>query len=166
MGAFDYLLTLLASQREVLLRLQTLCRQERECLLNGQLDRLEEIVTEQQNLLTKQAALSTRITSTLGRVGQDYQLGDDTSLSHVADQLFTGGEGRNRAQLSPGVEVDVGRAPARGTREFGYLAQQALKYVDFTLKLISKSKDGPTPYLPPAHTAQRRSLQLLMDNRA
>ncbi len=164
MGATEHLLVLLANQREVLTRLQELGRTERESLLNSQLDQLEGIVQEQGRLLSSQARLSSRIAQLLARLSQELQLTGTPTLSNIAESL-TGPDAqtiRSYCRELNAMAEDV----QREGRVNWYLSQHALKYVDFTIKLIGRSKDGPMPYLPTAQPRAARPMQFLLDNQA
>ncbi len=164
MGVSEQLLILLGNQREVLLRLHELCRQERESLLNSAVDRLEAIIQEQSKLLATQSRLSARIAYALQRLAAEQRLTGAPTLSQVAAAL-------------PAPDGDTLRAHSHALAELAdtvqqegrvnwYLSQQAMKYMDFTLKLIGRSKEGPQPYVPTAHLRDTRPMQLLLDNRA
>jgi len=162
MSAMDHLLGLLASQQDVLSRLQELCREERACLLNSQLDRLDDITQEQRTLLTSQAHLSTRIIQTLDRAGIELGLTGRMSLARVAENAQGPVTERVREFYSD-ISAMADELQREG-RVNWYLAQQALKYVDFTLKLVGRAKEGPLPYTPHAQAGSMRSTQLLMDS--
>jgi flagellar biosynthesis/type III secretory pathway chaperone len=162
MEAIDRLLPLLGNQREVLLRLLELVHEERTYLLNSQLDHLETAVEAQGNLLAKEAALSTQITRVLDRLGKELHISGRASLARIIEHL-TGSVAdelrdyyRSLTQLADQLQ--------REGRINWHLAQQALKYVDFTLKLIGDAKHQPVSYGPSAHRARGKSTQLLMDS--
>jgi flagellar biosynthesis/type III secretory pathway chaperone len=162
MSEIDRLVALLENQQQALTRLLELAREERCCLLEGHLDRLTEIVQEQTALLADHGRLSAHITTTLERMAAAAQLAGRVSLANIIPCVDEARAGKvrlyYRALTSAADELQ------RESRVNWYLAQQALKYVDFTLKFIGQAKDGPLPYAPPVHTAQRRSMQFLMDS--
>ncbi|HEY3418643.1 MAG TPA: flagellar protein FlgN [Armatimonadota bacterium] len=162
MSEIDRLVPLLASQQQALTRLLELAREERSCLLEGHLDRLTEIVQEQTTLLTDHGRLSKQITSSLERIAAARQLSGRVSLARIIpcvdDKRASQVRLYYRALTSAADELQ------RESRVNWYLAQQALKYVDFTLKFIGQAKDGPLPYAPPQQSGQPRAVQLLMDS--
>lgn len=163
MTAIDHLMSLLGTQREVLQRLLDLVREERACLLSSKLERLEAIIEEQTTLLAQQGACATRIVRTLDTLTNQLQVTGRASLANIAPHL-----------PSPAAE-QAGRyyreltALADDLQQEGrvnwHLAQQALTYVDFTLKLIGRAKSGPLPYTPDMQHA-KVALRLLVDNHA
>lgn len=162
MNLIDHLLSHLGTQRDVLLRLQALSQEERTCLLNSRLDRLEEITAEQQVLLTTQAQLSHRITNHLERLGAELQLSGRITLSRIAETI-TGPQAATLQAYYREI-TEVAEYVQREGRVNWYLSQQALKYVDFTLKLLGRVKSGPALYTPRVQEKSNRSMQLLMDS--
>ncbi|MHB9024212.1 MAG: flagellar protein FlgN [Armatimonadota bacterium] len=162
MSGIDHLFTLLESQQQVLTRLLELTREERGCLLDGRLDRLTEIVREQAAQLTEQGRLSTQITTSLERLAAARQFSGRISLARFTECLDEPHAGRMRRHYR--ALTAAADELQRESRVNWYLAQQAMRYVDFTLQCIGHAKDGPLPYMSPLHTKQRRAVQLLMDS--
>jgi flagellar biosynthesis/type III secretory pathway chaperone len=163
MSPTDALLNLLVRQQEVLTRLLELCREERACLLDSELPRLEVIIDAQSSLLSEQARINARIVQVLDTMGTELGLAGRCSLARVMEQL--GDEGaRYRTHYQRLHELT--ETVQREARVNWHLAHQALKYVDYTLKVLGRAKEGPEPYSPFALTGSSRRLQLLMDSSA
>lgn len=163
MSALESLLALLARQHALFSRLQALVQEERACLLNSELDRLEGIVQEQSALLTEQSLLSSRVLSTLEGVKTALRLDGRLSLARLAEYLDDPAQAatvRNYHRELAGMADEIQR---EGQVNW-HLAQQALKYVDFTLKMIGRSKEGPLPYTPTAQDGPQKPVQLVMDS--
>ena len=166
MGATATLLGLLKQQQDVLARLQALCAEQRECILGSDIIRLDVVTQQQQSLLAAQAALSTRITRVLEGMCRDLALDGPPSLARLAETL-TGDDSRQVRQFHQDIRRRAAEIQRDGRLNW-YLAQQALRYIDFTLKLVGHAQDGPQPYLHLhlARSQRAQAMHLLMDDRA
>lgn len=162
MTATNHLLSLLASQRDVLSRLLEHVRDERQCLLNNRIDQLDLIISNQAALLAQQHQLSTRITRTLTRIGAEMQLDGRMSLARIAEHLPSPAAEQARAYYR--TLTNLAEELQREGRVNWHLAQQALNYVDFTLRLIGQVKSGPLPYVPPTQRDGCTPMQLMLDS--
>ena len=163
MIAVDHLLDLLEQQQEILARLRALIHQERESLLDGNLGQVEEVTNVQSHLLAQQAKLSARIAALLRQLGGQLHLDGHISLAKIVDFLSDEQAHRVRAyyQEISSLAEDV----QREGRLNWHLSQQALKYVEFTLRTIGRAKESPAPsYAPAARAGHERPIQLLMDS--
>lgn len=161
MTALEHLLSLLGNQREVCQRLLELVREERSCLLNSRLDCLEAIVEEQSALLAKQGAGSTLISRDLERLADELCIEGRISLARLIEHLPASPAEQARAYYRDLTTLadDI----QREGRVNWHLAQQALSYVDFTLRMVGRAKAGPQPYAVSA-SQDRTAVRLLMDN--
>jgi flagellar biosynthesis/type III secretory pathway chaperone len=161
MGANEILINLLDHQRGVLARLRELIDEERTCILDSKIERLQEIVEEQKLVLAEQARLSAQIMRLLDRIGNQVHSEETFSLSMVIQYLpepLASTVSDYQRELSAAlIEIQ------REGRINWYLAQQALKYVDFTLRLISNNST-PQTYQARPQSEPRRSARLLMDS--
>jgi len=165
MGAIATLLSLLQQQQEVLARLQALCAEQRECILSSDIDRLDAVAQQQQALLAAQATLSARVIRILDTLGHNFSLTGTPSLARIAETL-TGDDGRQVRHFYQDISRRAGEIQREG-RVNWYLAQQALSYIDFTLKLVGSAQEGPMPYLHLTRSPQSTPTHhLLMDDRA
>ncbi len=161
MGASEILVNLLEHQRGVLSRLRELIDEERTCILDSKIERLQEIVEEQKLVLAEQSRLSAQITKLLDKIGNQVQSNELFSLSmviqYLPEPIATTVENYQRELSSALIDIQ------REGRINWYLAQQALKYVDFTLRLISNN-GSPQTYQQRPNSEPRRSARLLMDS--
>jgi len=162
MNTAKLLLALLGNQRDLLLQLLEITREERACLLSNRLERLEEIVEEQARNLHEQAGLSRRIVRTLERLSHAREGADPISLTGIFDAL-TAAEARDARAFYQELSALAADIQREG-RVNWHLAQQAIHYVEYTLKLIGRAKDGPRTYSPVQHGESRRPIQLLVDS--
>ena len=163
MNTPELLLALLGNQRDLLLHLLELTREERACLLYNRLERLEQIVEEQSQVLLEQTGLSRRITRALERLRHARQENAATvSLTGILDLLSEAeaGEVRILSQELSGLASEI----QREGRVNWHLAQQAIHYVEYTLRLIGRAKDGPRPYASSPGGEPRHPIQLLVDS--
>jgi flagellar biosynthesis/type III secretory pathway chaperone len=161
MGANEILINLLEHQQGVLARLRELIDEERSCILDSKIERLQDIVEEQKLVLAEQARLSAQIIRLLDRIGNQVQSDESFSLSMVIKYLpepFATTVTNYQRELSTAL-LDI----QREGRINWYLAQQALKYVDFTLRLISNNGTSQT-YQARPQSEPRRSARFLMDS--
>jgi flagellar biosynthesis/type III secretory pathway chaperone len=161
MGANEILINLLEHQRGVLTRLRELIDAERTCILDSKIEELQKIVEEQKLVLAEQARLSTQIIRLLDRIGNQVQSEETFSLSMVIKYLpepMAETVANYQRELSTAL-IDI----QREGRINWYLAQQALKYVDFTLRLISNN-GTPQTYQARQQSEPRRSTRFLMDS--
>ncbi len=164
MHGIDELLGLLEAQQTLLTRLLGLTREERDCLLDSRLDRLEAIVAEQTELLTAQRTLSTRIAAQLARLAADQGLEGRITLARVAETLPEPAAAHVTTYYR--TITTLTETVQREGRTNWHLSQQALKYVDFTLKLIGRAGEGARLYSPTAQAAPRPAVQLWLDRSA
>ena len=164
MGATSTLLSLLRQQQEILARLQALCAEQRDCILSSDIARLDAVAQQQQPLLAAQAVLSTRIIRALENLYRDLSLTGPPSLARLAEVL-TGEDDRQIRHYYQDIRHRASEVQREG-RVNWYLAQQALKYIDFTLKLVGHAKDGPKPYLHLGRSLPAPAMHLLMDDHA
>lgn len=159
--ATENLLNLLESQRGVFCRLLELVRQERACLLHSRLDSLDAIINEEVALLSQQRINASHITRELERLAMLLGLDGHVTLARVTEHLppsrATRLQDYYRELHSLAIELQ------HEGRVTWQLAQQALSYVDFTLKLIGQAKAGPVPYSPHVKTSSRAALRMLVD---
>lgn len=161
MSAIERLESLLGSQQEGLSRLLDLCHQERQCLLQGHLQQLEPITREQAELLARQSILSMHIFTALEHAAGALGLPEHAALQDVIDRLEAPRNPRLQ-QLARSL-MELASTLQQEGRINWHLAQQALRYVDFTLKVIGKAKDGPQTYSPMTQAAPAAA-QLLVDS--
>jgi hypothetical protein len=162
MSAIERLEALLESQREGLSRLLDLCHAERQCLLQGHLQQLEPITREQAELLARQSVLSMHVYTALEQTARALDLPEHAALQDVAARLEAP-HGPRVQQLSRAL-MELAATLQQEGRVNWHLAQQALRYVDFTLKVIGKAKDGPRPYALPSQSVPATAAQLLVDS--
>jgi flagellar biosynthesis/type III secretory pathway chaperone len=162
MDAMTILTSLLDAQREALLRLQQLCRDERAALMSSDVEQLAAITEAQQEMMARQSRLSGRITQLLATLATQLGLAAP-SLREVAAAL--GGEAATTLSTYHRELTALSDDVQRESRVNWYLVQHALKYMEFTLSLVGKSQEGPTPYLPPTRSAPR-AMHVLMDHHA
>jgi hypothetical protein len=162
MRAIERMESLLAAQQVGLSRLLALCEQERTCLLNGNIQQLDTVTREQAELLARHAILCTQTFSALEAAASQLHLPAQTAMSALLAHLDlpTG----QRLQSSARILTEMADTLQREGRINWHLAQQALRYVDFTLKVISQAKDGPRPYAPSTQPPPAMSAQLLVDS--
>ncbi|HOF86723.1 MAG TPA: flagellar protein FlgN [Armatimonadota bacterium] len=162
MKALEQLERLLEAQRDGLARLLDLCARERECLLAAGIAELDAITHAQAELLARQAWLCTQTFTALEALAQRLEMPPHTALSELIPRLDaeTGARIQRRAQ---GL-TELADAVQREGRVNWHLAQQALRYVDFTLKVIGQAKEGPHPYAPVKPSAPQQGARLLMNS--
>ena len=161
MNTAERLLVLLGTQRELLMRLLELTREERACLLHSRLEQLATIVEEQSAALQEQADLSRRITQCLERSCPGSPRGAVTLTALLAS--LTEPEARRVRAYADEVAALSANIQREG-RVNWHLAQQAMRYVDYTLQLIGRAKVGPLPYTALPHAGARPSVQMLVDS--
>jgi len=162
MNSIDHLLSLLGGQRDILTRLLELVREERSCLLHNQTERLETVIDEQVALLAEQQASSGNITREIENLSASLHIDGARSLTRViehlplpqARQLRTAH--RELSALSTELQRE-GRITWR-------MAQQAMNYIEFALKLIGRAKIGAVPYTSPTRAGAKMPLQVMIDN--
>jgi hypothetical protein len=162
MTTHNLLISRLEIQREVLLRLLELNREERACILGHQLDRLEEIISEQATLLKRQAKLSEQIGAAIEQLGAGLQLEGWITLARVAEAL-TGDQAQPLCDLHRELTA-LSTQLQRESQVNWHLAQQALQYIDFTLKAIGSLQEGPRTYKRRPQRETSAAVQLLMDH--
>jgi hypothetical protein len=164
MHGIDELLGLLEAQQTLLTRLLGLTREERDCLLDSRLDRLEAIVAEQTALLATQQQLSNRISLALTHLADALHIDGRITLARVAETLT--GPAAARVTAFYRAITSLTETVQREGRTNWHLSQQALKYVDFTLKLIGRTQSDSKLYAPGAQAASRPAVQLWLDRSA
>lgn len=160
--ATENLLNLLETQRGVFRRLLELVRQERTCLLHSQLDSLDAIIDEQSALLSQQRINASHITRELERLAVRLHIEGHVTLARVAEKI-PAAYGTTLTDLYRELHSLAAEVQHEG-RVTWQLAQQALSYIDFTMKLIGKAKSGPTTYAPSMKAPSRTAMQLLVDS--
>lgn len=162
MKSIEHLLSLLGSQRDILTRLLELVREERSCLLHNQTQRLEEVIDEQVALLSQQRSSSMEIGKELEQFAVELHVNRELSLSQLLEQLPPA---QSRRLRIPYTELTtLSTELQREGRITWRMAQQAMNYIEFALKLIGRAKIGPTPYSSPLKASARTSLQVMIDN--
>ena len=162
MKSIEHLLSLLGSQRDILTRLLELVREERSCLLHNQTQRLEAVIDEQVALLSEQRRSSIEIGKELGLFAEALHVHRELSLSQLLEQLPPAQARRLR---TPYTELTtLSTELQREGRITWQMAQQAMNYIDFALKLIGRAKTGAVPYSSPLKASTRASLQMMIDN--
>jgi len=162
MQALEQLERLLDAQRDGLSRLLDLCMRERECLLTAGIAELDTVTREQAELLARQAWLSTQTFTALEDLACSLEMPAHSALSDLLPRLDA--EAGSRLQRRARLLTEFADAVQREGRVNWHLAQQALRYVDFTLKVIGQAKDGPHPYAPASPSAHRNGARLLMNS--
>jgi len=161
MSNLEHLLSLLGSQREVLSRLLELVREERECLVHNRTERLEVVIEDEVQLLAIQREVSTRIVRELTRLCLAHGLEGQPSLGRLIDAVPAPDADRLR-DCSTTLTTLTTELQREG-RITWFMAQRAMNYIDFALKLIGRAQLGAVPYSPRAAQTPA-SLQVLINN--
>jgi len=162
MKSIEHLLSLLGSQRDILTRLLELVREERSCLLHNQTQRLEQVIDEQVALLSQQRSSSMEIGKELEQFAIELHVKRELSLSQLLEQLPPA---QSRRLRIPYTELTtLSTELQREGRITWRMAQQAMNYIEFALKLIGRAKIGPAPYASPLKANTRTALQVMIDN--
>lgn len=157
-------LSLLACQRDLLLRLLDLTKDEHESLVHGKPELLDAITQEKTRLFTAQAKLSEHVTTAMMRIVGDGSLDPSTlTLSRVLEYLDASAAEAVRALAKELFELEE-RLQREGRINY-VLAQQSLRYIDYTLRIVSQDMDDPLPYHPTQSTTNK-PVRLLMDTSA
>jgi flagellar biosynthesis/type III secretory pathway chaperone len=163
MRVVEHLLEMLEKQQQILLRLLELVREERSCILNSRLDQLDRITQEQVDLLHQQETLSPRIISGLQEVGKALNASGHLSLARISEYLEE--PAADQARKYHKSLTSIAEEVQQEGQVNWQLAQHALKYVDFTLKLIGQAKEGTQTYSLPSQE-NTKPMQLLLDQSA
>lgn len=160
----EHLLSLLRAQRDLLLRLQTLAREERTCLLHNQISRLEAISEEQIRLLDEQNTFSRRLSRYLDRLGRAYAAPQPVTLQSLIAYIPMPLAGDIHTIFEELTALTVNLQ--RESRINWHLAQQGLHYLDYTMRLIGRATEGPLPYSPAPRGRTRPALHARVDSSA
>lgn len=162
MHNIDHLLSLLGEERDVLTHLLDLVREERSCLLLNHVERLEAVIEEQMSLLAVQRHSSLRITQELAELSSALDIDGSPSLGCVIEHLPSSQADvlRSRHEELTALAAEL----QREGRITWHMAQQAMNYIDFALKLIGRSCLGAMPYSPHKKSSAPASVQVLINN--